>query len=194
MKNLRPLSILALAVAFLPCALRAQTSGAFQVGDVLELHVTGVPSGDSSQFGSYVVDDHGMVSLPFSIQVKVAGMQPGQIQQAIESRYIEAGIYKHPVVDARKIRGKDVKFVTVIIKGGVKEPQRVLYTGDLTLITAINASGGWSDLPSNRIRLQRGRVVLIYNMLDIEHGKVIDPLVLPGDEITVGVPKPAEEH
>ncbi|HWB59188.1 MAG TPA: polysaccharide biosynthesis/export family protein [Chthoniobacteraceae bacterium] len=180
MKTIRFVALLLVLLA--PCALRAQSAAPVRKGDTLDLHVTGIPPEDSSQFGSYVVDDSGMINLPFNVAIKVEGMVPTQIQQAIQSRYIQEGIYTHPTVNITQ--NAVARFVNVM--GEVKTPQRVIYTADLTLMNSINACGGFSDFANKKnVDLKRGNDVKKYNCLDIEHGKITDPPVLPGDQITV---------
>ncbi len=49
----------------------------------------------------------------------------------------------------------------VNVGGEVKLPQRVQYTGDLTVLSAISAAGGFTEYASqSRVRLLRGSKVI----------------------------------
>lgn len=179
--NIRLLPILLLLLV--PCVLRAQQSAPARVGDTLDLRIAGVPNEESAAFnGSYTIDNDGMVSLPYIEKVKVAGLLPTQIQEALQKSYIQAKIYTHPTITVQQ--NAVPRYVNV--NGEVKAPQRVLFTADLTLLNAITACGGFSDFADKgRVDLKRGDDVKRYNAKDIQKGKTQDPSLMPGDQIVV---------
>ena len=75
------------------------------------------------------------------------------------------------------------------IAGKVKEPGEKAYRRGLTLTQAIIIAGGLTE-KSNEVRLARddGKGFLIvnrYKLQEIESGKLKDPLIEPGDRITI---------
>lgn len=73
----------------------------------------------------------------------------------------------------------------VEVVGGVRMPQKLDWSPDLTLMAAIgNCSGtGWAD---KRIRLVReGKTIGTYNLRDIQKDSSKDPKLLPGDLVIV---------
>ena len=77
----------------------------------------------------------------------------------------------------------------VYIGGEVKSPGEKTYRRGLTLTQAIIAAGGVTD-KAKEARLGRddGKGFLVvdrYKLKDIESGKVADPVVKPGDRITI---------
>jgi polysaccharide biosynthesis/export protein len=169
-----------LFLILLPCMLRAQ-SAPIREGDTLDLHLTGVPVSDSQAFNATYTVDQGMINLPLIQKVKVVGLLPSEIQELIQQRYIDGKYYTHPTVSVQQSMQR---FVNVI--GNVRQPQRVPYTADMTLMSVITACGGFDDYAAKKsVELMRDGKVTKFNTEDIRKGKTSDPKVLPGDQITV---------
>ncbi len=178
-----PLLAILLLLA-VPCVLRAQQGAPVRIGDTIELRLAGVPADESTAFnGSYTIDDDGMVGLPLIDKIKIAGLLPTQIQEAIQKRYIEEKIYTHPTVTVQQIQIP--RYVNVI--GEVKSGgSRIPYTADMTLMDVIAACQGFSDFANKKnVELIRDGKKTVYNAIDITNNKAEDPKVLPGDKITV---------
>jgi polysaccharide export outer membrane protein len=172
------LSILFLMLGI--CAMQAQAP--LRPGDTFEIRLSGMAADDAAPFnGSYTIDDQGMINLPLVRQIKVAGLLPGQIQEAIQNRLMSEKIFTHPTVT---IQNNAPRLVNVM--GEVKSPQRVNFTSDMTLMTAINACGGFSDFADKkRILLTRDGKTIQYSAPEIAKNPASDPKVLPGDQINV---------
>ena len=111
-------------------------------GDTLELRISGVPAEEVSQFSApYTVDDNGALNLPYIGSIKVAGMLVNQAQTLIETKLKNGKIFTQPTITLNL--AQTARFVNV--GGQVRSPQRVPYTPDLTLMSAINAAGGFND-------------------------------------------------
>jgi hypothetical protein len=69
----------------------------------------------------------------------------------------------------------------------VKSPQRLQWTPDLTLTSAIGNCQGLNDFGSPKgIRVIRnGQVVGIFNYNDVLKNLTSDPKLLPGDQVLV---------
>ncbi len=152
-------------------------------GDTLELRLGGVPSGDISQIaGSYVVDNQGSINLAYINKISVAGKTAGQAADAIEKAYKDAEIFANPTITI-STQGMG-RFVNV--GGEVKSPSRVNFTPDLTLMSAINAAGGPTEFANTRkVRLIRGKEVMIIDTKKILSNPALDVPVKPGDQIFV---------
>ena len=153
-----------------------------RIGDTIEIRISGVPAEDAGTFnGSYTIDDQGMINLQYINQVKVAGFLPNQIQETIQNRLIEEKIFTHPTIT---IQQNQSRFVDVA--GEVKAPQRVNFTADMTLMSALNAAGWFTDFADQgKIRLVRDNKTTIYNYKAIRKDPALDPKILPGDKIVV---------
>ena len=174
-----------LAVLLFLCAL---ASGAFgqatlRIGDPKELKIAGVPAEDQSQVNNtYSVDSGGAINLPYIGKVHAEGMTPAALARAIEDNYRSNKIYTNPNVTI--IMQPTARFVNV--GGSVRSPSRVPFTEDMTLLTAINASGGFNDFADQRhVRLLRGNEVTVYDVRRFRKDPSQDVKLRPGDKIEV---------
>jgi protein involved in polysaccharide export with SLBB domain len=152
-------------------------------GDTMDLKIGGVPSTEiSSVSGQYTIDGEGNVNLPYIGRVKIAGLAPGAAQTMIESVYKARKIYTNPnIVITMQPQSRFVN-----VGGEVKLPQRVPFTPDLTVLSAINAAGGFSAFADERrIRLLRGQQVTIIDAKKIRTNPSRDVQLEPGDRVEV---------
>lgn len=155
-------------------------SGALRPGDMLEIRISGVPAEEVGQFtGVYNVDERGMLSLPYIGTVRAAGTVANQLQTAIENRLRGEKIYTNPTITV--LVQNSARFVNV--RGAVRAPGRVPYTPDLTLMTAINAVGGFSEFGGKKVRLFRDGKTREIVIKDIVRDPKKDFPVRPGDQI-----------
>jgi polysaccharide export outer membrane protein len=74
----------------------------------------------------------------------------------------------------------------VSVGGSVRQPSRQAFTEDMTLLTAINAAGGFNDFADQRhVRVLRGSEVKIYDVRQIRKDPSKDVKLQPGDKIEV---------
>jgi protein involved in polysaccharide export with SLBB domain len=152
-------------------------------GDTIELKIGGVPSTEiSAVSGQYTIDGEGYVNLPSIGRVKIAGSAPGAAQTMIEGVYKTRKIYTNPnIVITMQPQSRFVN-----VGGEVKAPQRVPFTPDLTVLSAINAAGGFSPFADQRrIRLLRGQQVTIIDAKKIRADPSRDVQLEPGDRVEV---------
>jgi len=156
---------------------------AFRTGDTIELRIGGVPSEETMLItGAYTVDGEGYINLPHIGKVRAAGMNQAALQRAVESAYRNGQIYTNPTVTVTV--PTTLRFVNV--SGDVRQPRRVEYTSDLTLLGAISASGGFTDYADQRkVRLMRGGQVQIVDIRAVRSNPALDIRLLPGDQIEV---------
>ena len=177
---------IASAISFLGLLLVAQIALADAIlrpGDQIEMKLGGVPTIDiSSVSGIYTIDGTGAVNLPYVGRLKIAGLTPGAAQFTIESAFKSAEIYAHPnIVITMEPQSRFVN-----VGGEVKEPRRVPFTDDLTVLGSINAAGGFSIFADQRkVRLLRGNEVMIVDVKKIRVNPSLDLPVQPGDRIEV---------
>ncbi len=152
-------------------------------GDQVELKLGGVPSTESTSVsGTYTIDGAGSVNLPYIGRVKIAGLAPGAAQSSIESVYKGHGVYTNPTI----VITMQEKSRYVNVGGEVKTPQRVPYTPDLTVLSSINAAGGFSPYADQRkVRLLRGKQSTIIDVKKIRTNPSLDLPLQPGDRIDV---------
>ena len=158
----------------------AAAQSALRVGDMVEIRLAGVPPEEVGTFSAmHTLDEAGMINLPYIGLVKSAGLKANQLQVLIEKRLKEEKIYTQPIVTV--VIGNNTRFVNV--RGAVRAPQRVPYTADLTLMSAINAAGGFSEFAGKKVRLARDGKLTVIDTSRIAKDPSKDFPVQPGDQI-----------
>jgi protein involved in polysaccharide export with SLBB domain len=172
------------AVAFFASALIAfGQSATLRIGDPVELKIGGVPQDEQLQVNNtYTVDSSGSISLPYINKVRAAGLTPSQLARTIEDAYRAAKIYTNPNITV--IMQPMARFVNV--GGAVRNPSRVPFTEDMTLLAAVNAAGGFNDFADQkRVRLLRGSKVEIFDVRQFRKNPGKDVPLQPGDRVEV---------
>jgi protein involved in polysaccharide export with SLBB domain len=166
----------------------AIASGAFgqailRVGDPIDLRISGVPPDEQAQINNiYMVDVTGSINLPYINKVKAEGLTPAELGSAIEEAFRTNRIYTNPTITILMQPG--ARFVNV--GGAVRNPMRVPFTEDMTLLTAINAAGGFNDFADQkRVRVLRGSEVTIYDVRQFRRDPAKDVRLQPGDKVEV---------
>jgi protein involved in polysaccharide export with SLBB domain len=169
-------------------SLFAFAAGAFaqatlRPGDPLEIRVGGVPNEEQLQVNNtYTIDATGSVNLPYINKVKAEGLTPAELSRAIEEAYRANKIYTNPNITI--LMQPTARYVNV--GGSVRNPTRVPFTEDMTLLTAINAAGGFNDFADQRhVRLLRGNEAKIYDVRQFRRDPSLDVRLRPGDRIEV---------
>jgi protein involved in polysaccharide export with SLBB domain len=178
---MRPLFAIFLCVFTLAGSAYAQAT--LRIGDPVELKISGVPAEDQSQVNNtYSVDADGAINLPYIGKIHAEGMTPAQLSRSIEENYRSNKIYTNPNITI--FMQPSARFVNV--GGSVRSPSRVPFTEDMTLLTAINASGGFNDFADQRhVRLLRGSEVTVYDVRRFRKDPSQDVKLRPGDKIEV---------
>jgi polysaccharide export outer membrane protein len=171
------------SLLFFGCVSVAFAQAVLRVGDPIELRIGGVPQDEQLQVNNtYTVDATGAVSLPYINKIKASGLTPSQLARAIEDAYRAGKIYTNPNVTI--LMQPAARFVNV--GGAVRTPMRVPFTEDMTLLTAINAAGGFNDFADQkRVRLLRGSEVKLFDVRQFRKNPSKDVGLQPGDRVEV---------
>lgn len=153
-----------------------------RTGDQLSIRLAGVPIEEVNQAsGIYTVDGAGDVNLPYIGKVHAGAMKQADVQASIEHAYKAMGIYSTPIVT---ISVQFDRFVDV--EGDVRAPQRVRYTPDLTLLSAISATGGFTDYADqSKVSILRDGKRIFVNVKKVRQSADPDPPLQPGDKVSV---------
>ena len=181
--SIRAILPLFAAFSLLAATLVSAADVAFRVGDTLELRIGGVPPEESQVVaGSYTVDGEGFINLPYIGKVKAAGFGQAELQRSIESAYRGGEVFTNPSITITV--PTVARFVNV--SGDVRQPRRVEYTTDLTVLGAISAAGGFTDYADQRkVRLLRAGQVRMIDVKAVRANPSLDIALLPGDQIEV---------
>jgi protein involved in polysaccharide export with SLBB domain len=175
--------LLACALLLAWSAPNARAQVTLRNGDVLEIKISGIPPSEiTSVSGQYTIDNEGFINMPYIGRVKVGGLSAGIAQSTIESVYRNRDIYTNPTITiSQQLQSRFVN-----VGGEVKTPQRIPYTADLTVLSSINAAGGFSPFADQRkVRLLRGNEVMVIDVKKIRGNPSLDIAVQPGDRIEV---------
>lgn len=146
-------------------------------GDKLVISLRGIPNPEEIQ---NVIDDNGNVTLPLIGSVRFEGKTQAEAERAVERAYVEGGYYRK--IDAIVVAQDDEYFV----QGEVQRPGRYPLSGELTLLQAVSAAGGYTDYANpKRIRIRRGGDARRFNARRIERRRETDPLIRRGDIVVV---------
>jgi polysaccharide export outer membrane protein len=154
-----------------------------RIGDPIEIKIGGVPMEDQQQVNNtYTVDANGMISLPYINKTQAAGLVPAQVAASLEAKYRGEKIFTNPTITI--VMQPQARFVNV--GGAVRQPMRVPFTEDLTMLSAINAAGGFNDFADQkRVRLLRGSTVKVCDVRQFRKDPSKDVALQPGDRIEV---------
>jgi protein involved in polysaccharide export with SLBB domain len=154
-----------------------------RVGDPVEIKIGGVPIDEQTQVNNtYTVDANGTISLPYINKVQAAGLAPAQVAAMAEGKYRAEKIFTNPTITI--MMQPTARFVNV--GGAVRSPSRIPFTEDMTMLTAINAAGGFNDFADQkRVRLLRGSTVKLYDVRQFRRDPSQDVKLQPGDRVEV---------
>ena len=176
-------ALLAIFLLTFALATGAYAQATLRIGDPVELRIAGVPPEDQTQVNNtYTVDAGGAINLPYIGKIQAEGMTPSQLSRSIEENYRSNKIYTNPNITI--LMQPTARFVNV--GGSVRNPTRVPFTEDMTLLTAINAAGGFNDFADQRhVRLLRGSEVTMFDVRRFRKDPGQDVKLRPGDKIEV---------
>ena len=115
--------------------------------DVLELQVFGF---DDMSRPALLVDADGTIEAPYLGRIPAAGKTMRQLQEDLERRYIQAKMLTNPSIS---VTVKDYRSRNVWVLGAVRSPMGVTLKGNLLLMAAIAAAGGFAAEAGNRIQI-----------------------------------------
>ena len=149
--------------------------------DILQISVFQVNDLNSAM----QVSQDGTITLPLVGKVQVAGRTTSEAEQIIAAKLRQKYLQSPQVSVAVKTYGK-----RIIVSGAVGGPRVLADDGNTTLSQAIANAGGVADIAnSDRVHVARSKDQRvqddIYDLDDIQAGKVADPLLKGGDIVVV---------
>jgi polysaccharide export outer membrane protein len=153
-------------------------------GDLFEVSVLG----EKDLPKEYRVQPDGTVDFPYLDRLKVAGLEPQQIEELIKGGLVSRQILVSPQVTL-VVKQYNSKKVSVI--GAVQKPGSLTWQEGMKLVDAISLSGGLTSIADgDHVRLTRvvgpGKTVTAtISVDDITDGKLPDLPLQAGDTIKV---------
>jgi len=148
-------------------------------GDVLVIGYSDIPNPPPA--ATEQVREDGKVSLHLNYEIMAAGKTRGELEREIRNLYVkEKQVYKDIKISVQS----SVRYVSV--GGEVRLPGNVAHPGDLTVLKAINAAGGFTDFANKKqVIVSRDGKTIKVNCKDAIDDPSKDPAVFPGDRIHV---------
>ena len=155
------------------------SSGTIRVGDKITIKLAGVP--DDGYFNEYQIPPSGDINVPLLTQgFHAAGRNPSDLAVEIENAYKAQKIYTNPQITVLP----EERYINV--GGDVRSPSRVVYSPDSTVMSTINACGGFDEYANKHaVRVIRGSQVMTVDCVTAISAPGADPAVYPGDQIYV---------
>ena len=153
------------------------------IDDLFDVRVVGEPE----MSGQYRVGADGTIDFPHVGRMEVQGLRPGEVQRELVKRLME-GYLRNPQITVL-VREWNSRKVNVL--GQVGKPGPVAYFPRMTIVDAISAAGGFTEIAAkNSVHLRRERDGKVqaqnYRVADISEGRAPNILILPGDVLVVG--------
>ena len=147
-------------------------------GDVVQIFLRGIPMPEAIES---VIDERGMISMPFVDEVLAAGQSASELGRAIRKTYMDAGIYRNISVSVV------VPTRYYFIQGEIRAPGRFQMVAAVRVSQAIAAAGGYTEYASGQVVVKRGGKIVktIRNARRLERTPEDDILLEPDDIIEV---------
>jgi protein involved in polysaccharide export with SLBB domain len=152
------------------------------VGDMFEVRVFG----EADLTGTYRVGAEGTITFPLAGVIKVEGLEPQDAAKKIAERLAD-GILRNPQVT---VLVKEQTSKKVVVMGQVPKPGTYAYTPSMTILEAITAAGGFTQISAKNdttiTRTDKGtKSTTKIPVGDISEGKAKNVYVRAGDIIFV---------
>jgi polysaccharide export outer membrane protein len=163
------------------------TDGGFallRVGDMITITFSDVPQFPMGSMREQQVriPDSGMITLPFNVRMQAAGKTTSQLEKDIRDAYVPKTFVN---LTAFVMLDKDRSF---IVDGEVRRPGQQPYVGEMNVLRAIGAAGGFTEFANRRkvqLRRPNGQKFII-NWNKVLERPELDLPVYPNDHIYVG--------
>ena len=153
-----------------------------RVGDMITVTFADVPPLSMRDQQQVRIPDSGAITLPFNVRVQSAGKTTSQLEKDIRDAYVP--IYFVNLTAIVRI-DQDRSFV---VDGEVKRPGQQPYLGEMNVLRAIGAAGGFTEFANRKkiqLRRQNGQKFII-NYNKVIDKPELDMPVYPNDHIIVG--------
>ena len=148
-------------------------------GDVVQVSLRGIPP--NAEAIELIIDEKGMIPLPFINEVQAAGLTSSELARNIRQIYQDEGIYRNISVSIV------VPTRYYFVQGEIRQPGRFQIVSATRISQAIAGAGGYTEFASGRVVIKRGGKIVktIRNARRLERTPDDDIRVEPDDIIEV---------
>jgi polysaccharide export outer membrane protein len=154
------------------------SSGVLRIGDLVRVSLLDIPQ--PPQPVEIRIPDDGRITLPYNITVDARNKTVSQLQEEIRNLYVPAYFVRLTV----NIKTEERFYY---VGGEVRVPSRQPYTGEMTVLWAVDTAGGFTDFANRKkieLRRANGEVHSI-NWEKARKNSKLDLIVYPNDQIMV---------
>lgn len=153
--------------------------------DVLSLKIFQEPDFDLEKLP---VDEDGTVFVPLVGRIMAAGMTTSELSAELADRLDEKFLVNPQVA----IELEESYSYRVTVEGEVEEPGIFPVRGQMSLLQSVALAGGASeDASLTNVYVMRNidnqKMIARFDLRDVRTGKMMDPALLPGDTVVVGL-------
>lgn len=167
-------------------ALYTDRPGEYRIGASDEISIS---VWDNEQLDrSLIVRPDGMITLPLAGEIYVIGMTPDELQTVVEDRL---SAYVNNIENQVSVVVDAVNSYAISVLGNVREPGRIEFRSQPTVVDALAAAGGFTEFASrSNIQVIRNtpegtsRVRFNYNRL-LRSDDESNLVLMPGDVVLV---------
>lgn len=149
-------------------------------GDKITVILADIPNGPLIH--DQTITEDGYITLHYNVKIKADGRTKSDVQEDIRAEYVDRKkIYLRITVT---VKSEERYF---FVDGQVKTPNRYPYNGELTVLKAITAAGGFTDF-AKKSKVQVIRVNGKTEIVNCDKAKdtpKLDLPIYPGDRIDV---------
>jgi len=177
-----PVAVNPAAVLNSPPPMNSAQSGTgfsiLNVGDTVMISFTDTPT--PIDIKPQRVGEDGNIKLPYNVTVRAVGKTPSQLQDDIRKEYV-------PRIFVNLTANVKTEERFYYVDGEVRQPSRLPYFGDMTVLRAIATAGGFTDFANRKkveLRRANGQKFTINWEKALQDTK-LDLPVFPNDQVTV---------
>jgi protein involved in polysaccharide export with SLBB domain len=157
------------------------TQDPLRVGDRIKVELSGIP--DTMQPIEQDIKEDGSINLPYVGRIIAAGKSPSKLEQEVTTNYVPR-YFTHITVTVTPM----ARFFYVGGQVNNTAGGRILYSGPITVMGAIQAAGDFTPFANKRnvqITRSNGTIEHVNCIQAIKHPEK-DVQIYPGDRIWVG--------
>ncbi len=133
------------------------------------------------------IAEDGTIGLPYLGAVRAAGVAPAELETELEAKLSDYLVDPRVAVN---VISYDSHVVTVA--GSVSQPGMYQFQPNTTLLGAISLARGTNRVAElDRVAIFRNegdaRSVAVFDLREVQAGRMIDPVLVPGDRVVVGL-------
>lgn len=162
-------------------AIRGDSADVLRVGDRVKIILTDIPTAPPAV--EQVIPEDGKLTLHMGVEYNFIGKRATEAEREIANIYInQRNLYKKITVTIER----QASFIS--IGGEVRTPASIIHRGDLSVLAAIDAAGGFTEFADRTkviVTRASNKQQIFVNAKKAIIDPTLNPLLYPGDSVYV---------